>query len=118
MEDSLFNRNVNIENFNNPVTPAPNNADNDVLLHALIMQGVGRYIREDQSSGKIEILQKLTPKTRNLKRVIKGINDDTNELLIRGADDAVDVLEVVHDIINSKFNIINNSDTSIPMNVD
>ncbi|AEB00357.1 hypothetical protein [Clostera anachoreta granulovirus] len=100
MEDSLFNR-----SRDEPPRHASNDANDGALLQALIMQGVGRHIRADNSVGKRAILTSLLPKTRALKRLIAGLEDGDGELIVRGADDAVDVLEVVHSIVNSKFTL-------------
>ncbi|ACZ63555.1 PrGVORF69 [Pieris rapae granulovirus Wuhan] len=102
MEDSLFNRADESQLDSSPAT-----LNDNTLLHALLMQGVGRHIKEDNSAGKKNILKKLSPKTRSLKRLLKGLEDDEDELLVRGADDAVEILEVVYGIINSKFVISN-----------
>ncbi|UXX41879.1 ac102 [Psilogramma increta granulovirus] len=105
-EDSLFiNRDgtggVNNNGGGNVSVTSPNN---EVLIQALLMQGIGRDIRNDTSVGKINVLKRMTPKTRNLKRLIKGLEEEGgDELLIKGADDAVDILEVIYGIVNSKF---------------
>lgn len=102
MEDSLFNRQP-------PITsPAQQNPNNDVLLNALLMQGIGKNIKDDTSPGKINILKRLAPKTRSLKKLVQNLEGDSNELLISGADDAVDILEVVFNILNNKFVLSNN----------
>nr|QNN89538.1 ORF69 [Pieris brassicae granulovirus] len=101
MEDSLFNRADESQ-----LDSSPARLNDNTLLHALLMQGVGRHIKEDNSAGK-KYIKKLSPKTRSLKRLLKGLEDDEDELLVRGADDAVEILEVVYGIINSKFVIGN-----------
>ncbi|AAQ21670.1 unknown [Cryptophlebia leucotreta granulovirus] len=100
MEDSLFNK--------NSVAPAQTNINNEALLTALLMQGVGRQIKEDISPGKKEILSKLVPKTRSLKRMVNGIDFLNDNFIVRGVDDAIDILEVVYNIVNSKFAIQQN----------
>lgn len=106
MEDSLFNR---------PVQQPPPQAHNETLLHALIMQGVGRRIKEDLSPGKKAILKNLVPKTRTLKKLLNTLEDTTDDqIILRGIDDAVDYLDVIYNVINSKFAV----EGYIPMNVD
>ncbi|AMF83818.1 P12 [Cnaphalocrocis medinalis granulovirus] len=104
MEDSLFSRR---NDLTTNVSPPNVNVNNEALYDALLAQGVGRHIKADQSSGKINILNTLVPKTRGLKRIIKGLENNEDELVIRGADDAVEVLDVVYAIINNKFTIQN-----------
>ncbi|ABC61199.1 unknown [Choristoneura occidentalis granulovirus] len=77
--------------------------NNDALIHSLIVQGIGRDIRNDDSEGKINVLKRMAPKTRSLKRLIKGLEEEGDELLIKGPDDAVDILDVIYGIVNSKF---------------
>ncbi|AGQ20330.1 hypothetical protein CaLGV072 [Clostera anastomosis granulovirus A] len=100
MEDSLFNR-----SRDEPPRHTFNDVNNEALLQTLIMRGVGRHIKADDSAGKRAILTRLAPKTRALKRLISGLEEGDGELIVRGADDAVDVLEVVHAIVNSKFTL-------------
>lgn len=97
-EDSLFSSRDIGGGGVSAITP-----NNEVLIQALLMQGIGRDIRNDTSLGKINVLKRMAPKTRNLKRLIKGLEENGDDLLIRGADDAVDVLEVIYGIVNSKF---------------
>ncbi|QOD40038.1 p12 [Matsumuraeses phaseoli granulovirus] len=99
MEDSLFSR----QDYTS-TTSRPPPVNNEALLQALLTQGVSRQIKLDKSLGKQNILKKLAPKTRGLKRLLHGldeVNDD--QLLIRGADDAVDLLETIYSIANNKF---------------
>nr|ARX71936.1 hypothetical protein EREL_077 [Erinnyis ello granulovirus]ARX72066.1 hypothetical protein EREL_077 [Erinnyis ello granulovirus] len=98
-EDSLFMNRGNTGSGNAAAT----SSNNEILIQALLMQGIGRDIRNDTSSGKINVLKRMAPKTRYLKRLINGLEEGGDELLIRGADDAVDVLEVIYGIVNSKF---------------
>ncbi|UYE99020.1 MAG: Clas70 [Betabaculovirus sp.] len=99
-EDSLFTTNHR-DNINTGVSATSPN--NEILIQALLMQGIGRDIRNDTSMGKINVLKRMAPKTRNLKRLINGLEEGGDDLLIKGADDAVDVLEVIYGIVNSKF---------------
>ncbi|AAK70744.1 ORF84 similar to AcMNPV ORF102 [Cydia pomonella granulovirus] len=107
MEDSLFNRNAP------PPPPVSSNQNNEALLSALLMQGVGRHIKEDTSPGKKSVLAKLAPKTRSLKRMLNGIDEDNDHIIVRGADDAIDILEVVYGIVNSKFVIQEDANSMI-----
>lgn len=47
MEDSLFNRADESQ-----LDSSPARLNDNTLLHALLMQGVGRHIKEDNSAGK------------------------------------------------------------------
>ncbi|AKN80735.1 hypothetical protein [Diatraea saccharalis granulovirus] len=93
MEDSLFS------------TQQQQPAANDILLRALIAQGVGKRIKEDTTPGKHRILEKLVPRTRGLNRLIRGIDENNDEIRINGADDAVEVLEVMYDVMKNRFTI-------------
>lgn len=77
---------------------------NEAVLQALLMEGVGNLIRLDESVGKRDVLVQLMPKTRGLQKLINNITPETsNGVIVRGADDAVELLEVVMGIVNSKF---------------
>ena len=78
-------------------------SSNEALLQTLLTQGVGQEIKDDVSEGKKNIFEKLMPKTRGVKKIIKGLENGTDKLIVKNADDAVDILEVISDIINNKF---------------
>lgn len=101
MEDSLFTRPVDAAA---PVAASP---DNQAVLQALLLRGVGRQIKNDTSTGKKAVLRKLVPRTRGLKRLLNGLEEDGDDIVIRGADDAVEILEVIYGIVNSKFDVQN-----------
>jgi|WetSurMetagenome_2_1015567.scaffolds.fasta_scaffold05787_3 hypothetical protein len=101
MENSLFTR-PGAAPLPNPTIPPPVDA-NEEVLQALLSQNVGTEIRQDASVGKRDLLSKLTPKTRGLKRLIRSINADEQKIVVRGADEAVDMLEVMLDIVNGAF---------------
>nr|UYX49706.1 P12 [Darna trima granulovirus] len=108
MEDSLFNRPINVGQYqqqqvlvNEPVA----NVNSSALLSALIQQGVARHIKHDPSAGKIDILNRLVPKTKNLRRLLTAMQEEGDEIMIKGADDAVDVLEVIYGIATNKFGL-------------
>lgn len=115
MENSLFGTGRADELVPPPGERAPESANNEAVLQALLMQGVGREIRQDASEGKRAVLERLVPKTRGLKRLVRGIEDGGDRVLIRGADDAVDVLDVVLGIVGSKFVIQEPATAAPPM---
>lgn len=81
---------------------------NDAVLQALIREGVGMKIVSDTSSGKREVLQKMIPRTRGLQKMLDGLDNSSDTFVIRGADNAVETLEFLIDIVNSKFHVANN----------
>ncbi|AAS82665.1 ORF73 [Agrotis segetum granulovirus] len=98
MENSLFTTPAPA-----PIAPNAPTDGSEEVLQALLQQNVGNIIRNDQSVGKKGVLQRLFPKTRGLKRLIDGIDEEREKLLVRGADEAVDTLEVLIDIVNGAF---------------
>ena len=98
MEDSLFNR---------PDASAPPRLNDDAVMYALLMRGVGQEIKNDTSAGKQRILRRLAPKTKGLRDFVKNLEDSDEQLVVRGAEDAVNILEVVYNIVHSKFHIEN-----------
>lgn len=99
MENSLFTR----PSAPPPATIPPPADANDEVLQALLSQNIGTDIRQDVSAGKRDLLLKLAPKTRGLKRLIASIDADARKVVVRGADEAVDMLEVMLDIVNGAF---------------
>ncbi|AER41505.1 P12 [Epinotia aporema granulovirus] len=112
LENSLFGMRPAVDSARPPppTVAEPTPADgNEAVLQALLMEGVGNTIRLDESVGKRDVLTQLMPKTRGLQKLINNITPETsNGVIIRGADDAVELLEVVMGIVNSKF-VINRS---------
>lgn len=97
MENSLFTH---------PVTaplPTAQPEGGEEVLQALLSQTVNTDIRQDTSLGKKMSLTKFVPQTRGLKRIVRDINEDLQKIPVRGADEAVDMLEVMLDIINGAF---------------
>lgn len=108
MENSLFTQPT--QQPQNVVPPPQNNGSEEVL-QALLSSNISTDIRQDTSLGKINSLRKFVPKTRGLKRIIRDMNEDLQKISVRSADEAVDMLEVMLDIVNGAFVIQDRAST-------